>query len=71
MLQIHVAFNDERRQGRCVLSYYLQEFLLLVDRHRELAYAPGEVRFVDAQRLPAPRRSISGYVKCTAKPPNC
>lgn len=40
-------------------------------RHRELAYAPGEVRFVDAQRLPAPRRSISGYVKCTAKPPNC
>ncbi|KAG0575572.1 hypothetical protein KC19_5G013500 [Ceratodon purpureus] len=40
-------------------------------RHRELAYAPGEVRFVDAQRLPAPRKSVSGYVKCTAKPPNC
>uniref|UniRef100_A0A7I4B4G4 Phosphoglycerate mutase-like protein n=1 Tax=Physcomitrium patens TaxID=3218 RepID=A0A7I4B4G4_PHYPA len=40
-------------------------------RHRQLAYTPGEVRYVDANRLPAPRQAVSGYVKCTAKPPNC
>lgn len=41
------------------------------DRHRQLAYAPGEVRFVDSRRIPAPRPAFSGHFKCTAKPPGC
>lgn len=40
-------------------------------RHRQLAYAPGEVRFVDATKLPPPRQAASGYIKCSRKPPNC
>lgn len=32
-------------------------------RHRQLAYGPGEVRFVDATKLPPPRKAASGLIK--------
>lgn len=39
-------------------------------RHRELAFSPGEVRFVDASSIPAYKQPASAVYKCF-NPPNC
>ncbi|CAL2261483.1 unnamed protein product [Prunus armeniaca] len=39
-------------------------------RHRELSFAPGEVRFVDTNSVPTYKQPASAVYKCL-KPPNC
>lgn len=39
-------------------------------RHRELSFAPGEVRFVDASSIPTYKQPASAVYKCL-NPPNC
>lgn len=39
-------------------------------RHRDLAFNPGEVRFVDASSIPAYKQPASAVYKCF-NPPNC
>ncbi|KAL2515739.1 Phosphoglycerate mutase family protein [Forsythia ovata] len=39
-------------------------------RHRDLAFAPGEVRFVDASSIPTYKQPASAVYKCL-NPPNC
>ncbi|KAJ0049178.1 hypothetical protein Pint_15423 [Pistacia integerrima] len=39
-------------------------------RHRELSFAPGEVRFVDANSIPTYKQPASAIYKCL-NPPNC
>ncbi|KAM5572060.1 hypothetical protein ABKV19_012234 [Rosa sericea] len=39
-------------------------------RHRELSFAPGEVRFVDTNSLPTYKQPASAIYKCL-NPPNC
>ncbi|ONI08390.1 hypothetical protein PRUPE_5G175000 [Prunus persica] len=39
-------------------------------RHRELSFAPGEVRFVDTSSVPTYKQPASAVYKCL-KPPNC
>ncbi|PKI56955.1 uncharacterized protein LOC116212882 [Punica granatum] len=50
----------------------LQAGLIGLDlrRHRELAFAPGEVRFVDANSIPTYKQPPSAVFKCL-NPPNC
>ncbi|KAK4778773.1 hypothetical protein SAY86_006301 [Trapa natans] len=50
----------------------LQAGLIGLDlrRHRELAFGPGEVRFVDASSVPTYKQPASAVYKCL-NPPNC
>lgn len=45
-------------------------WLLFNFRHRELAFGPGEVRFVDASRIPTYKQPASAVFKCL-NPPSC
>ncbi|KAJ1398210.1 Histidine phosphatase superfamily, clade-1 [Sesbania bispinosa] len=50
----------------------LQAGLIGLDlrRHRDLSFAPGEVRFVDTNDIPPYKQPASAVYKCL-KPPNC
>ncbi|XP_057421953.1 uncharacterized protein LOC130715839 [Lotus japonicus] len=51
----------------------LQAGLIGLDlrRHRDLSFAPGEVRFVDTSDIPAYKQPPSRVYKCLKPPPNC
>ncbi|KAG5153740.1 hypothetical protein JHK82_011709 [Glycine max] len=51
----------------------LQAGLIGLDlrRHRELSFAPGEVRFVDPNDIPVYKQPASAIYKCSKNPPNC
>ncbi|KAK7389056.1 hypothetical protein VNO78_23888 [Psophocarpus tetragonolobus] len=40
-------------------------------RHRDLSFAPGEVRFVDPTDIPTYKQPASALYKCSKNPPNC
>ncbi|KAL2321850.1 hypothetical protein Fmac_026229 [Flemingia macrophylla] len=51
----------------------LQAGLIGLDlrRHRDLLFAPGEVRFVDPSDIPTYKQPASAVYKCSKNPPNC
>lgn len=69
------GFNLVIKVFNWLLWFYMSHFgssswSLLNFRHRDLSFAPGEVRFVDTNDIPTYKQPASAVYKCL-NPPNC